>query len=980
MARAVGVLLLVLGELYHAAALNPSKALTQYSITLWTQEQGLPQNTISAIAQTADGYLWLGTDEGLARFDGYEFVVFSRDTCKLPSNSILALAAGPDGTLWIGTPSGLTAYRDRTFRTYTQKDGLPGNSVSSLFVDHAGILWIVAGGNLSRLDGSRFTNFLRERDIPIKLVRAVTEDARHVLYVSGTKSIAQYVNGRFIELIPAAALQADFPGTILADHAGNLWILGVRGLIRRSPDGKIIRYGAREGLSDSFGLNTILEDRDGHIWVGTDGGLARFDHGQFHTRVEAGGEQAEVRCLLEDRAGNLWMGGSRGLMRLRDDVFRVYGKEEGLPSDEPNTIFQDRLGTTWAGFLDAGLWRLSSNSAGDRSGWTAASEFAKGRVFSIRETHGGQLLVATRDGLLRVKDGLGRMFVPSDAMGRKRVFDAMEDSQGRLWLALPQGLAELQGEEMRVAIPAAGPLMENSFVTLAEGLEGSLWAGALRGGLWHMTPKGRRLYTTADGLGSDQIRSLYQDPDGTLWVGTLGGGLHAFRDGKFVRFTVKDGLLSDNISNILNDGETLWLSTTRGICRISKQQLREFAAGRITRLEPLNYGVADGLRSAQSSPEIGSRASRHSDGSLWFATARGIAVYHPKRPARAKMAPPTYIVDMAVDDRHLDWAAHPRVPPGHGRVEIRYAALYLSAPERVRYFYKLDGLDSEWIGAERRRTVTYNNLGHGKYRFRVRAEVPDGISNEASYEFELLPHYYESSWFRSLCALLAAMLAWMMYQLRMRQMRSHLAVVLQERLRLAREIHDTLAQAFVGISAQLEALGTCLPENLRPAHIYLDLARRMAQHSLTEARRSVMDLRSEALNDQDLSVALQCGARNWTQGSAVDVEVDVRGEVGTLPEDVEHNLLRIAQEAVTNALKHAHPSKITVRLLGNDHNLTLRVTDDGCGFEPEDAFAGMGGHFGLIGIRERAERIGGELRLESQPGCGTQVEVSVPLS
>ena len=212
MARGVFVLFLVLGEFCRVAALNPSKALTQYSISHWTQEQGLPQNTISAIAQTADGYLWLGTDEGLARFDGYEFVVFSRDTGKLPSNSILALVAGPDGALWIGTPSGLTEYRNRTFRTYTQKEGLPGNSVSSLFVDHAGILWIVAGGNLSRFDGSRFTNYLRERDIPINVVRAVTEDARHILYVSGTNSVAQYVNGKFVELIPAAALHSGLPG------------------------------------------------------------------------------------------------------------------------------------------------------------------------------------------------------------------------------------------------------------------------------------------------------------------------------------------------------------------------------------------------------------------------------------------------------------------------------------------------------------------------------------------------------------------------------------------------------------------------------------------------------------------------------------------------------------------------------------------------------------------------------------------------
>jgi signal transduction histidine kinase/ligand-binding sensor domain-containing protein len=977
MGRGVSVLLLVLGEFHRAAALNPSKALTQYSITLWNQEQGLPQDTIRAIAQTADGYIWLGTDEGLARFDGYEFAVFNRDKGMLPSNSITALAADANGTLWIGTPNGLTEYRNQAFRTYTPKDGLPGNSISSLFVDHTGTLWIVAGGNLSRFDGRGFTNYLRERDIKMKSVRAVTEDAQHILYVSGINSVARYVNGKFVEAIPAAALTADFPGGILADHAGNLWILGARGLLRRLPDGRIIRYGAREGLSDSFGLSSILEDRDGNLWVGTDGGLARFEHGQFHTRMEASGEQVGVRCLLEDREGNLWMGGRHGLMRLRDDVFRVYGEQEGLPSDEPNGIFQDHRGTTWAGFLDVGLWRFSA----DRSGGDAFWEVAKGRVYSIRETHGGELLVASRDGLVRVKDGGARTFVPSDPQGRKRVYDALEDSEGRLWLALPNGLAELQGEEMRTVIPAAGPVMlESSFVILAEGLHGSLWAGTIRGGLWHVTASGRRLYTMADGLGSDQIRSLYGDPEGTLWVGTFGGGLHAFHDGRFVRFTARDGLLSDNISNILDDGVALWLSTTRGICRISKQQLGDFAAGRIRHLDPLNYGVADGLRSAQSSPEIGSGASRRSDGSLWFATARGIAVYQPKEPARAKVTPPIYITDMTADGHRFDWSARPRIPPGHGRVEIRYAAIYLSAPERVRYSYRLDGLDSDWTSAENRRAVTYNNLGRGTYRFRVRAQVPDGISNEAFYEFELLPHYYESSWFRLLCAAAAAMLVWVMYQLRMRQMHSRFAAVLKERLRLAREIHDTLAQAFVGISAQLDALETCLPEELRPAHIYLDLARRMAQHSLTEARRSVMDLRSAALNDQDLSAALQSGARNWTEGSAAEVEVDISGDVRRLPEDVEQNLLRIAQEAVTNALKHAHPSRITVKLYHEGHNLTLRVSDNGCGFEPEDAFVGMGGHFGLIGIRERAERIGGDLRLESLPGHGTQVEVSVPLS
>ena len=969
-------LLLLWGCLGRAYALSPAKAITQYSITAWSQEDGLPQNTIRAIAQTTDGFLWVGTDEGLARFDGYEFVTFGRNQRQLPSNSVTALAAGQDGSLWIGTPNGVTRYSHQRFRTYTEKDGLPANPVSALIVDHAGVVWIVAGGNLSRFDGSQFTNFMRERDIPMRALRNVSEDDRHVLYLAGTNSVVRFENGRFQTIFDPSVLEGYFPGGVVADRQGNLWIHGTKGLIRRSPDGRISRFGSREGLSDSFGLNAIKEDRDGNLWVGTDRGLARLEGQRFRTLAEGPG-QAAVRCLFEDREGNLWVGTNRGLLRFRDDVFTVFGKSEGLPSDEPNVIFEDRSGAIWAGFLDAGLMMFPSHDPSQ----AAPAGPGKGRVYSIRQMHNGDLLVAAREGLMWLRNGrLRRTFVPPDPQGRKRVFDALEDAAGRIWLALPNGLGQLRGDEFRTVIPAASPVMTDSaFVRLAEGTDGSLWAGTVQGGLWRVGPDTNRLYTMADGLSSDQIRSLYSDPDGTLWIGTLDGGLNAFRDEHFQHFTARDGLLSDNVSNVLDDGRELWLSTTRGICRVSKTQLWDFAAHRVKRLDTVDYGLADGLRSAQSPADVGGRASRLSDGSLWFPTARGIAVYAPKPRVRAKVAPPLYVVEMTADGRRIDGLTRPLIPPGLGRVEIRYSAIYLSAPERVRYSYKLDGLDSDWVDAGSRRAVTYTNLDHGQYRFRVRAELPDGPRAEASYGFELLPHYYESGWFRLLCAVLAVILSWMLYRLRIRQIRSRFGAILKERLRLAREIHDTLAQAFVGISAQLDAVETCVPEDLRPAHIYLDLARRMAQHSMTEARRSVMDLRSTALNNQDLSAALKSGAHHWTAGSKVDLEVEVVGQLRSLPEDVEQNLLRIAQEAVTNALKHAGASRITVRLQREANGLKLKVADNGCGFELEDAFVGMGGHFGLIGIRERAERIGGELRLDSHPGQGTEVEVTVPL-
>ena len=484
-------------------ALNPAKALTQYSVTVWSQQQGLPQDTIRAITQTTDGFLWLGTDEGLARFDGYEFVAFGKDQGGLPSNSVNVLAAGPDGSLWIGTSSGLTRYAHGRFQTFTQKDGLPGNPVTALLVDHAGVLWIVAAGNLSRFDGSRFTNFLSGRDIPLRVVRGVSED-RQTLYVAGTSSVVRMENGRFRSIFAPSVLGNDFPGTVLKDHQGSLWILGYRGLVRQSPDGRISRYGARQGLTDPFELRAITEDRDGNLWVATNSGLARLEGSRFRTLAE-GPVQDGVRCLFEDRAGNLWVGSNRGLLRFRDDAFTVFGKDEGLPSDEPNVIHEDRGGRVWVGFLDAGLRTLAP---GDLFHALPVGP-DKGRVYSIRETPYGRL-AGFHSRRADDRRSRSRTHVhPSRSAGT----EACIRCDGRFFRAdlvgASQWLGQLSRNEFHIVIPAANPsMLEGAFVTLAEGMDHSLWAGTIQGGLWHITPAGNRLYTIADGLGSNQIRSL----------------------------------------------------------------------------------------------------------------------------------------------------------------------------------------------------------------------------------------------------------------------------------------------------------------------------------------------------------------------------------------------------------------------------------------------------------------------------------------
>ena len=957
-------------------ALDPRKSLTQYSRTIWTQERGLPQDTIRAITQTKDGYLWLGTDEGLARFDGYDFVVFNKANGDLPDNSITALAAANDGGLWIGTSNGLTQYREGRFKTFTMKEGLPDAAITALHEDHEGALWMVAGIYLSRYQDGRFTNLKPDADIPVSSARAICEDANHDLWVAGFSRVVRRTGGKFVTELSAQQLDGMVVLTIIADRDGNIWIAGNKGIIRRSAGGALQKYGINEGLPDTA-VRALWADRDGNIWAGTNSGMARLQGNRFLTSAQENPEDADgVRCLFEDREGDLWIGANGGLSRWRNDVFLVYGKPEGLPSDAPKTVFQDRSGRVWVGFND-GMMML----AGPESRrLTTHDGLPDSDIFQIREGPKGDLLIATRNGVARMEGGKFHTYHPPDPLARNAVFDAIEDAQSAMWMATPSGLSVVRGNQFQNVVPG-GPLLIDFVVTLTEGRDGAIWAGTYGKGLWRVMGSQRRQYTTTDGLSSDQIRSLYQDAQGTLWIGTFGGGLNALRDGKFEHYSARDGLLSDNIGKVLDDGDSLWLSTTRGICRIAKSQLLEFSAKKRSRLDPQNYGVEDGLRSAQCAPAYPTAGGgiRTTDGRLWFTTGRGLAVLTPDARKQAALPPVAHLVQMTSNGEPVDLSRPVRLASGDERLQIRYTGIHLSAPERVQYFYRLDGLDTDWVAASGRRVINFNSLHHGRYKFNVRAELPGGPGSEQSYEFEILPQFWETAWFRVLFVAAALAGAWAIYQLRLRQIRSRFGLVLEERARLAREIHDTLAQGFVGISSQLDAVAMCMPTDATPARSYLDMARRMARHSLTEARRSVMDLRSSALEGQDLAAAIESGTRLWTAGSGVELAVEVTGTGSKLPEEMEQHLLRIAQEAVTNALKHAGASRIGVKLHLEAHNLHLRIGDNGRGFDQQNVFSSRAGHFGLIGMRERAERLGGELRLESNPGAGTEVEVTVPL-
>jgi signal transduction histidine kinase/streptogramin lyase len=946
-----------------ADALDRTKLLTQYSRSLWTQQHGLPQDSVHGIAQTSDGYLWIGTAEGLARFDGYDFVAYDRDHGGLPSNSITALTATPDGSLWVGTPNGLVLHKGSTFRTFTTRDGLPDNAISAVRQDGLGNLWIAAGLFLSRYRDGRFQNFAPAKELPLRSVRDVAIDRHGSVWVTGLGGVARWTGRNFEHMIKAEALGPSLPHKLLIDRADRVWLGGSQGLLMREPSGAIHRYGTAQGLPDDQ-VRTVLEDSDGNIWAGTYGGIARLEGNRFESFAGAQSRERDlVFSLLEDREKNLWVGTNGGLTRFRDDIFTVYGVPEGLPSDVPNSVLEDRSGRLWIGFQNSGLMLFSG---GQRRVYTTADGLPANEILSLRESRNGDLLLGTQAGLAWMSGDRFRTYRPPDPLSRTAVNDALDDRSGRLWLATPNGLGRLENGRFVVEIPGA-PLISAAFGVIAEGRDGSIWAGTLGRGLWRWKDGQSEHFTTERGLASNGIRSIYEDSNGVLWVGTFGGGLSVRMQDRFVSFTTKAGLMSNNVLHITDDGKQLWLSTTRGICSIQKKQLLDFAAGKISRLTPENFGVQDGLRSAQSGPShpVAGGGTRTSDGRLWFPTSQGLAVLAPPFRRPALSPPPVHIQEMRVSE--------------NGRVQIRFHAVHLRAPEQVEYSYKLEGVDEDWVPSGNRRVIDYSAISPGKYPFHVRASLPGGVTSERVEMLQVDPRFYQTFWFRALMVALAAGLVLLAYRMRMNHVRDRFQLVLNERARLAREIHDTLAQGFSGIASQLDAVVMCLGSNGEAARQHLELARKMARHSMTEARRAVMDLRSSVLEGRDLAEALKVGALAWAAPSGLPVELDVASPHKQLPQEIEQNLLRIAQEAVTNATKHAHASRVSVKLHSDHRNLYLRVADDGRGFNVSEGLNAFDGHFGLVGMQERAQRMRGQFRVESQPDGGTLVEVMVPL-
>ncbi|HWM93422.1 MAG TPA: two-component regulator propeller domain-containing protein [Thermoanaerobaculia bacterium] len=965
-------------------SLDPGQPIGHYGHDLWSVGEGLPQSTVQEILQTRDGYLWLGTEEGLARFDGLSFTIIDRRSHpELRNPEIRSLLEEPDGSLLIGTWDGLYRLSGGKIRHLARADGRSFGTVESLWRSPDGTLWIgtqdeglvalgIGGDGRDGGDG-RERVFTTADGLPGDSVWALWQGGDGVLWIGTDRGLARYAGGRIESLAGREGLPRTQVAAIRPARGGGLWVAG-RGGISLCRRGSCKLRVPGTALLDER-VQAFWEDREGNLWIGSRGGLDRVN-----SSPTPGLSLGFVRALFEDREGSLWIGSNLGgLHRLRDRRFSTLGSADGLPSPLVYSLAEDPAGTLWVGTAE-GLARGQDGRFEPVEG----AGLPPGGVAPVLAARSGALWLGLRTGLARFEGGRARLFGPADGWTAGRVQALFEDQGGALWIGTQQGLfrheRDPRGERFTPALdPKRLPCPE--VLAIAGRRPGSLWIGLNGCGLVHLENGAvRRAYTTADGLGADTVNSVYEDSDGTVWAATKGGGLSRLGAGGWTTVTSREGLPGDTLYQILDDGRGfLWLTSNRGVVRVAKTALTAFSSDRGD-LPLTVYGVADGMDSAECNGQVQPAGWRGRDGRLWLPTVAGAVVVDPARMGGSAPPLPVVIERLVVDGEPLHPARELRFPPGKRRFEISYTALTFLAPERVRYRVRLKGFDGDWLEAAGRRSAVYTNLPPGPYRFEVKAAGRDGIwrQDAAAFDLYLAPRLHQRPWFYPALAALLAGMAWLAYRWRVRQLHRRFDLLLAERNRIAREIHDVLAQGMTGAALQLEgatdALGGTPGGEPREAVTHLERARELLRGAMAAARRAVWNLRAAELEQKDLGAALQELAVRLASPQGPRIEVRVTGPAGSLPEAVEENLFRLAQEAVTNALKHAEAGRITIDLEVGDERAVLRVRDDGRGLIP----AAAPGHFGLSVMRERAEALGGTLRIGAAPGGGTEVEVDVP--
>ncbi len=975
-----------------ALTFGATTARAQYRFDHWTTDNGLPQNSVRDIVQTRDGYLWFTTFDGLVRFDGVRFTVFNKSNSPgIITNRFVHLFEDVEGDLWASTEDdNLTRLHQGRFTSYTVKNGLPDNLTGNIGGDEQGNLLMFCGFRLFRwLDG----RFLPADDLGQPVDGGQSYRAQHLPGFSDGQKMTYFVDGQSRWWNLADLPFALNPYSPMQDDQGNTWFCAENGLLK-TRNGQVVQaYTSRDGLPGRqtwllYGrlpLQAISTSEAGALW------LTDLNSKQNHLLAEQPPKELKIHVSYADKEGNYWFGTLlNGLYRARRQSVTAYSNAQGLIASEVYPLLEDREGAVWIGTAENGLFRFKD---GRFTNYSGAGSFA-GPVTSIHQDGAGQLWI---NGGWRFEaggfvHGFGEAVLPGSM---RYVWTVCEDDDGARWFGLEGGVVRYQ-DGATTRYTTKDGLAGDDTKVIIQARQGGIWLGSY-GGLTHFKNGQFTSWTERDGLPGNTVRALYEDPAGALWIGTYDSGLGRLKDGKLTRYTMKDGLFDSGVFQILEDDRGwLWMGCNRGIYRVRKQELEDFAAGKIQTITSIAYGKSDGLLNLECNGGRWPAGIKTRDGKLWFPTMGGVALIDPATVTINARPPPVVVEGVRVENQAVagdTWISGLRIEPTQHNFEIQYTALSFINSENLRFKYKLEGLDEDWVDAGGRRTAYFSYVPPGEYTFKVIAANSDGVWDTEGQQLRItvLPPFYRTWWFLSLAALGVAGLVFAAFRYRVAQLERRQAAQQAfasrliesqeaERKRIAAELHDSLGQHLLVIRNRA-ALGERAVQNPVQSKNQFDEITASATQAISEVRAISQNLRPVNLDRLGLSATIEEMVEKVAAASGIQFSADIEAlENGVLTKEQEVNCFRIIQESLNNILKHARATKAYVELWREDGVVLVTVRDNGRGFASESSGNGAERGLGLTSIAERLRILGGTHTIKSAPGEGTTLDLRIPLA
>jgi ligand-binding sensor domain-containing protein/signal transduction histidine kinase len=969
-----------------------------FTFSSWQREQGLPQNFVRALAQTRDGYLWVGTDDGVSRFDGVRFVSFGLQE-GFHGGPVQALLGDSRGALWIGSiGGGLGRWQGGVLRTFTVTDGLPSSTITALAEGKDGRLWIGTQAGLAVWEQGKLKPPEGAGELAGKSIAAIFAGAQGTVWVAveGTGIFFQQGHGFHQLREPQLDGLLRNPHCVLVDRAGRLWIgAGDAFLLCRDAHGWHT-YDIPRHFGGHY-IGALAEEADGTVWAGSvSEGLFHFKDGRLEA-INAGSGLSDnlVEALLVDREGKLWVGTHGGLNRIRLRTVVALSHNQGLGYGAVQALAEVGPGVVWAAKPSEGIYSWDGHRF--RRLMLAGLPRQDPRVAALLAGPDGSCWVGGAFGLLQFEQPrLAERTGPRTVLTNVNVSALACDGKDGVWAGTRDGKLwhRQSGQWQAQALSQPG----HAITALVPSPDGTLWVGTEGDGLYQCQQGAPGHWEKCTNLPSAWVSTLYLDGQGTLWVGTAGGGLGRLQGRRMATVTTRDGLLDNSISQILEDDEgCLWLGGTRGIVRASKHDLDQLAAHRLAAIYPQVYGQAEGMLSEECSAGFFPAGLKTKAGLLWFSTLKGVVVLDPRH---CVSAPPPIV---AVEETWVDGVqVHPRagsdplqVGPGKSRLEFRFTGLSFDAPERVRFRYRLEGLDSDWVDAGTRRTAFYGFVPPGAYRFQVMACNGDGVWSEAdaSLALRVVPYFWQTWWFLGAAGLgtvvagagCARLVEKRKHARRLKRLEQERALE-QERTRIAQDLHDTMGAKLCRISFLSEHARRCADA---PAGIRQELA------AMSDDSREVLqslDIIVWAVNPQNdtlehLAIYVAQYAREYFNRTGIECELEVPASLPARPVSSQsrHHLFMAVREALTNILKHSGAGRAKLSMACRNGAFELTISDNGIGMDPAsaqngggDAAAGFAN--GLANMRSRLTTVGGRFELESRPGHGTTLRFELPLA